>query len=439
MKYKEKNVRSMALKAIGLIVHNKTFSNVVVKDYLKYFNTVVDQNFFRELVYGVTENLTYLDYMIRKSTNIRLKKINQDILNILRIGLYEIVFLNVKDYATVNELVEIAKTINKHSNKKESGFVNGVLRNSIRNLDKIKQIESSDTRTYLNIRYSFNFDIIDYLIENYGELETKRIIKALSEKPELCIRVNDNKVRKEEVFEILDKYNFKPKYSKIADNTIILENPTLVTETKEFQKGMFTIQDQASIKVSEVLNPTQNSTILDLCAAPGSKSTHLSQISHDKSLIISNDISTSKLKLIEDNFNRLGFNNYKIKNYDATINIEEFNDKFDYILVDAPCSGIGVIKRKPEIKLYRTMNDIVDLSEIQKKILVNAFKYLKSGGKLVYSTCTLGIIENQNVVKHALDKVDGIVLDLIEDKEYLEYLPHKFDSDGFFIAKFSKN
>lgn len=429
------NVRSMAISAIDLISSQKAFSTEIINANINKINNTKDEFLYRELVYGTIENLFYIDYMINKVSKIKTNKMENLVLNSLRPAFYELVFLRIENYATVNEYVKIVK---RKKGLKTGNFVNAILRNAIRKLDEIQEIQAKDKLEYLSIKHSFNEDLVKYLFDNYGIKEAEKIILALCQKPQLSIRVNTMLTTLEDLKAGLISMGFEVKTSKLAKDTLIIDNPSRITEFDEFKKGYFTIQDQASIKVSEVLNPDKNSKILDLCAAPGSKSSHLAQISEDKSLIISNDISKEKLGKIKENFDRMGLKNYEITNYDACETIEDFVGKFDYILVDAPCSGLGVIKRKPEIKLFRSLEEIKSLANIQKQILNNSLQYLKNGGFLVYSTCTLGNLENQDVIKDFMSKNPSVNLINIGDENYLDILPYEYESDGFFMAKFTK-
>lgn len=429
------NIRSMAINAIGLIVHNKAFSTNIIKDNIDKIDNPKDQSLFREMVYGVTENLIYLDYIISKASNTKLKKIERFVLDALRLGVYELVFLRISNYATLNELVKIVK---KKKGVRAGNFTNGILRNIDRNLEDFKQVDVTDPVKKLSITYSYNEDIISYLSKYFNEDDLIKILKSLSNRPSLSVRVNDVITDIDTLEKALNDYGFETHRSKFAQNCLIVDRPINITQVKEFKQGHFTIQDQGSIKVSEVLNPKKDSMILDLCAAPGSKSTHLAQIARAKSKVVANDISSNKLSKIEENFGRMNFENYEITNHDATKKVDEFVDKFDYVLVDAPCSGLGVIMRKPEIKLNRSLEEIEELAKIQYQILANSIDYVKSGGKIVYSTCTIGDLENKDIVDKILKDRDDIEVEMLNDKKYLEILPHINDSDGFFIVKFTK-
>ncbi len=430
------NVRSMAISSVDLISNREAFSSNIIKEKSKQISDSKDESLYRELVYGTTENLIYIDYMLKKLSKIPLKKLERQVLNALRLGLYELVFLRIENYATVNEYVKIIK---RQKGIKAGNFVNAILRNAIRRLEEITAITVKNPIDYLSIKYSFNTELVKYLIDEYGRDKAEEIMDSLCQKPSLSIRVNTTKTSKDELKNLLLEKGMRTTDSQLANDSLIVEKPFRITDLDEFKEGFFTIQDQASIKVAEILNPEEGAEILDLCAAPGSKSSHLSQLTNDKSLVIANDISSNKLPKIKENFTRLGFKNYEITNFDASKRVDEFVREFDYILVDAPCSGLGVIRRKPEIKLFRTMDEIKELAKIQEKILEQSLLYLKNGGKLVYSTCTIGKLENSTIIDSLLSKDDSLSLLETEGEKYYEILPNIQDSDGFFIAKLSKD
>lgn len=421
----------MAIKAIDEIINNKKYSNYVVYDTIDEVDEL-DKSLYRKIVYGVIENQKYLDYIISKLSKIPFNKLDRNVVNILRIAIYELVFLNSKEYAVINEAVKNTQKISF----KSKGFVNGNLRSFLRDKEKLMNVDTDDIDEYLSIRYSVNKDIVLYLkkyYENYVD-----IVKDFNNTPHMNIRVNTILTTKAKLKDKLQNYGLKIEKSDISNDSLIVLNPFNITETKEFKDGLFTIQDQSSSLVSEILSPKENSEVLDLCAAPGSKSTHIMQIMNNKGNLVSNDISFDKLSKIEENFTRMKLIKPEITNYDASKFIKDFEDRFDYILVDAPCSGIGVIKRKPEIKLERHIKDIEELSELQYKILENSYKYLKNGGYLVYSTCTLGELENIDVVNKFLENHKDLSFVKNNEKDFIEILP-SVSNDGFFICKIYKS
>lgn len=399
----------------------------------KLADTANNLGFVTKNVYGVLENKIYLDYMIRKLSTVRLKKIHSSVLIILEIGIYNIYFLNTKDYAIVNELVELTKKKNKRS----AAFVNAILRNFIRDEEEIAKIKESDDIKSLSIRYSLPEELTRYIFNNYGIEYTKNFLRYINSEQIISIRVNNLKTDKDKLKKTLEDKGFKVENGNLSANALKILNPSGLVNTDEFKNGFFTIQQEGSMKTIEILDPREDSKILDLCAAPGTKTSYIGECIKNKGQIIANDISKEKLPLIKENIDRLSLENIKLSSFDASIFKKEYEGQFDYILVDAPCSGLGVMGRKPEIRYNRSMDDIKILAELQKDILDQAIKYLKKDGVLVYSTCTIGDIENKDNFLF-LSSQDDLELIPIEGKDYIEYVNYIDKTDGFFISKYKK-
>lgn len=416
-----------------------SLSNIVYKDkksndeinYLS--NKASNLSYITKVIYGVLENKIYLDYMIDKLSKIKLRKIHKNVLLILEIGIYNIHFLETKDYATVDKLVDLTKKKNKRS----AGFVNAILRNFIRNEKEISKIKISDDLKSLSVRYSMPYDITKYIFDNYGMDYTKEFLRYANEESKLSIRVNTTKIDADSLKKGLESIGYTVKDSKISKNALIVDNPNGLVGTNLFENGLFTIQQEASMKTVEVLDPRHNSKILDICAAPGTKTTYIAEYTENTGKILANDISFNKLDLILENINRLDLRNIELTNFDARVYKDEYKEKFDYILVDAPCSGLGVMARKPEIRYNRSLEDIKKLAELQREIITNSVKYLKVGGVLVYSTCTIGNIENKENFDY-IKKMEYMEVVPIDGKDYIEFVSFKENTDGFFISKFKK-
>lgn len=389
--------------------------------------------FITKNVYGVLENKIYIDYMIRKLSTVRLKKIHPSVLVILEIGIYNIHFLNTKDYAIVNELVDLTKKKNKRS----SGFVNAILRNFIRDEEEIAKIKESDDIKSLSIRYSLPEELTRYIYNNYGMDYTKNFLRYINNEQIISIRVNNLKTDRESLRKLLADKGFEIEEGHLSKNALKIFNPAGLVNTSEFKEGLFTIQQEGSMKTVEILDPKENSKILDLCAAPGTKTSYIGEYAKNKADIIANDISKEKLPLIKENIDRLGLESIELTNFDASVFKKEYENTFDYVLVDAPCSGLGVMGRKPEIRYNRSMEDIKALAKLQKDILNQAIKYLKKDGILVYSTCTVGNIENKDNFSY-LSAMDDLNVIPIDGKDYIEYVNYIDKTDGFFISKFKK-
>lgn len=424
------NDLNIIFKILKAIIYDDEKSSDMIN---KYANDADNLAFVTKNVYGVLENKIYIDYMIRKLSDIRLKKIHKNVLTILEIGIYNIHFLETKDYATVDNLVDLTK----EKNKRSAGFVNAILRNFIRDEKEVSTIYETDDVKSLSIRYSFPEEITRYIYDFYGMEYTKAYLRDANRIKDISIRINRLKTNKDDLISQLINENFQVKEGSISKNSIIVENPSGLADSLLFKDGYFTIQQESSMKAVEILNPKKGTKILDLCAAPGTKTSYLGEWTENESEIIANDISESKNDLIYENIERLGLRNISLTNYDASTFVEEFSNEFDYVMVDAPCSGLGVVGRKPEIRYNRDKETIVRLAKLQKEILNQAIKYLKPGGFLVYSTCTIGPLENRDNFKYLLD-IKELEHIKIDGKDFIEYKSFEDMTDGFFISKFRK-
>lgn len=442
------NSREIAFKILYDIFSNQAFSNISIKKHLSRAIDSKDESLIREIVYGVLENDLYLNYIISKASKIPIKKIHPKILIILKMGIYQLVFMDrIPMSAAVNESVKLAKI---HGHKGTIGFVNGVLRNISRNKEKYLQIDKKDKATFISIKYSHPKWLVNRWIKEFGEEFTEELCKANNSDSHLNIRVNTLKTDRYELKSKLEKYGFIVRDGKYCDDILIVENPIRITETEEYKMGFFIIQDESSCLVGHIVNPKENSVVLDLCSAPGGKSTHIAQKMNNKGKVLSIDIYEHKIKLVEENAKRLGVDIIEAFVDDATKFNKSLENIADYVLVDAPCSGFGLIRRKPEIKWYRNEEDILELVKIQKNILNNAKRYLKVGGILIYSTCTIEKDENINMINEFIKENDnfklvgfeGLVKGLENEESikhgFIQLFPHIHNTDGFFIAKMIK-
>ncbi len=437
------NSRELAFKVLVDIESNNNYSNISINKHFKNIDiSNNERGLATEIIYGVVEKKIYLDYIIDKLSKIKVQKLSNYVKIFLRMGIYQIVFLDISDYASVNETVNLAKKYDK----KSSGFVNAILRNLIRNKDEILKIDAENENMYYSIKYSYSPWMIKTFIKDFGKEFTEDLLEANNEKPNLYIRVNTLKITREELMKELDKIGIKSYKVNDIEEALRVENLKNIENNDLFKKGFFTIQDISSMIVGKVMNPNKNSRVLDLCSAPGGKTTHIATLMENTGEVVSRDIFDHKLKLIKNSVDRLGLTNVKIEKSDASIIDKNIIENFDYVLCDVPCSGLGIIKRKPEIK-YKSKEEIKDLPKLQYDILENASKYLKVGGVLIYSTCTILDSENiSNVYKFLennknfeLSKINEVNVDL-ENQEngYLKIYPNIHNMDGFFIAKLKK-
>lgn len=404
LKYKEKN-------SFLNIELNQTFENSDISR--------EDKDLITRIVYGTVQNEIYLDYQLKPYVKTKLKTYDHIV---LLMSLYQLIYLTkIPEYAIINEAVELVKI---KGGVYRSKVVNAILRNFIRNGKK--EVEGTDEEV-LSITTSTPLWLVKMISKQLDFETCQKILESYHEVPALTARVNTLKASKEE---ILKEYDVENGY--ISKDAIIFKHGN-IANTDLFKEGKVTVQDESSQMVALLLNPAKNSRVLDMCSAPGSKTTHLSAIMENTGEIQAIDLYEHKIKLIEKNIKRLGVTNINTRAYDSTKLDEIFEkESFDYILLDGPCSGLGVIRRKPEIK-YLPSNNMDEIIELQKKLLENAYLLLKKGGTLVYSTCTINKKENQMQTAAFVNKHPDVK---IEQERLI--LPHEFHTDGFYMCKMIK-
>ncbi|MBF4691673.1 16S rRNA (cytosine(967)-C(5))-methyltransferase RsmB [Fusibacter ferrireducens] len=454
------NARKMALRILGQIDTEKSFSHIALNRYFdQYDMDSVDRRFISYLVLGVLENKMLLDFYIRKLSKLRFGKIHHEVVNILRMGLYQIEFMSkVPDSAAVDECVKLAKKISPEQGK----YVNGVLRTFIREKNKIELPDAKrHPSTHLSILYSHPEWLVERWIAQFGKNFTETLLKANNNRPNLIIRVNPLKITVSSLQKRLDEAGvvYEPSLY-IKDALVIKSLNALSFETLPgFEEGLFQVQDESSMFVGILSDVKAGQTVVDVCAAPGGKATHVAQLMNNTGVVYARDLHEHKLSLIMENVERLGLKNVKAQVFDAALFDKELEHKADVVLVDAPCSGLGIIRRKPDIKYNKSIEELAGLSDLQKRILSTSSEYVKDQGTLIYSTCTLNLEENEAVVnwflehhpKFRLDRDQGGHLskarrmlltekgiDLVMDTEMLKLFPNKHGTDGFFIAKMIK-
>ena len=429
-----KNPREKALQIINDVLYKGAFLEESLEILKKSNIDERDYNFIKEITTGVIRNRTYLDYVIKINSRVKIKRIHKIILSILEMAIYQMYFLDkVPDYSIVDESVNLAKI---YGNRGSISFTNGILR-SISKKDA-PQVKIEDSIDNLSTFYSHPKFYTEYFYNNYGEEFTKKLLKANNEMPPFTIRVNTLKTSKSDLMSNLKELSFEIEET-VYDNALNILNPKGIIDTKYFDEGHFYVQDLGSILVASFLNPRENSSLLDLCAAPGGKTTHLAELMNNTGEIIACDKSQGKIKLIQENAKRLGVKNIETRVNDARVLNKDFIDKFDYVLVDAPCSGTGLYRKKPDIKWNKDLEDIKSLAEVQLEILDKAKDYVKDGGELLYSTCSLSKIENEDVVNKFLENNKNFKIKKLRDREVLKLFPSTDGSDGFSISLMEKN
>lgn len=426
------NVREHTLNALIQIDKNNAYSNLVVKEYLqKYTFTAEDKALFTNIVYGVITHKKYLLYVLQRHVKRPHKQVFW-LKNLLLISAYQLLFLDIPEYAVTSEAVNIAK---KKGGSTKGNFINGVLRSIIRDRESL-EIPKDDLVNYLSIKYSLQEWMVREFKDSVNENEElEQLCASFNETLPLTLRVNTLCITAEKLVEILRELGIKSSRSALCKDGVVLEAKVPIDRIKKIlDEGLCVIQDQGSMMVAEVVDPKPTDLILDMCAAPGGKSTHLAQLMNNHGTIISCDIHQHKIQLIEDLSKRLGIKNIQAKLLDGTVAINHFEyEMFDKILLDAPCSGLGVIVGKPDIKWSKKQEDVEEIAKIQWELLLNASRLLKNEGVLVYSTCTLTKRENEDMIKRFTNEHRDITLE-----EELKLYPHKDKCHGFYIAKLIK-
>lgn len=421
------NARKIALKALLQVRSNAAYSNITLNKLLNDSKlSDYDKSFTTALFYGVLDRTLTLDYVLSKHIKSPLKKVSPFVLENLRSALYQIMFMDkIPESAAVNETVKIVKASKQ---KNLSGFVNGVLRNILR---EGASLPDGDSVNDLSVRYSCPQWIVSSLLTDYGLENTKEFLEHSLSAPNVILRVNTLKTDAESLLsELLDLKI--PAEKGLVENSVIIDGGIDVSHNGLYKNGLFHIQDSASQTAVKVLSPKSNERVLDLCSAPGGKSFTMAQYMENSGEIVACDIYNHRVELINNGAKRLGLEIIKpILNNACVYNANL--GTFDAVLCDVPCSGIGVIRRKPEIK-YKSLEEYNDITQIQAQILDNADLYLKENGRILYSTCTVRKCENDFVVQRFLDKHPYYEL-----KYQHTFMPHIDGTDGFYCALLQKS
>ena len=439
-----KSARQVAFEALLKIHRDGAYSNLVVDSLLKE-NPDLDERdkaFVCNLVYGTLDRRILIDYNLGLYLNQPVKKLKPELHTILRMGTYQLLFMDkVPSRAAVNESVNLAK-VNKSSFA--ASLVNAVLRRVSDNGVRLPEGGENDP-SYLAVKYSCPEWIISLWIDAYGTENAIALAEKALEAAPIVIRVNTTKTTADElIWKLAEEGVVCEKSDKIPD-ALIVSNTGSVEELEAYKEGLFHAQDIASQYCCAALDAQPGETVFDLCSAPGGKTFTTAERMNNTGVVRAFDVYQSRVELIRNGAQRLGLDNVYSYLSDAAI----FNENYgmaDRVLCDVPCSGLGIIRRKPEIR-FKNQNEINSLPEIQYRILCNATKYLKDGGRLVYSTCTLNPKENSEVCDRFLDEhPEFTAVKVLEDlprfsgeEKYLTLMPHIHSTDGFFIAAFCKN
>lgn len=442
--------RHLALKVIYQVNEQEAYANLALDKALSEFELQDprDKGLVTELVYGSIKYKGRLDWVIDQFAKPKTKKMAPWIRNIIRLGLYQLLFLDkVPVSAAINESVKLAK---KYGHQGTVKFVNGVLRNISRKLNTLTYPDfQKNPVEHLSIVYSFPQWLVQVWVQEYGPEQTKALCQFFNKPSPLWVRTNSLKISRDNLEEQLAEKGIKTVPSKRVPEGLCLVDNLEVAKLEQFKMGLFTVQDESSMLVSHVLSPEPGQVVLDVCSGPGGKTSHLAQLMGNKGVILAFDVHQHRLQLIKETCARLGITNVQTDLQDARYLTKVIKDPVDMILVDAPCSGLGVLGRRPDARWRKQPEDIRELQKIQKEILNEAAQLLKTGGTLVYSTCTITHEENQGVVEDFLKQHQEFVLDInltnylpysTEEgrKGFIQFLPQLHAMDGFFIARLKK-
>ena len=437
----KKSDRAVAVEILEQ-VEQGGYLNLVLNNSLKGYDRT-RRSFITALVYTTLENLIRIDYCI--DSFLSSKKVHHFVRNVLRTGVCQLLYFeSVPTSAAVNESVKIIASSKKRELK---GFCNAVLRNISNNLGTIEYPdEDEDPVGYLSVMYSYPKWLVEKYIADYGYDFTSEMLSYSRNVNEICIRANTRKISKEALVDKLQAREMFSRTGQWSENAIYIKNVSQIEDDELFRDGSIAIQGEASMLVCEAADLKGGDRVLDLCAAPGGKSAYIRTL-EDVS-VDSYDIHPHRVKLMKELYERLGLDISAGVN-DATIFREELEEKYDVVLVDAPCSALGLLYRKPDIKHNKKEDDLDALTATERKILENAVRYARPGGQIIYSTCTIDRKENADLISGFLEEHSEVhpgelkgLKDVFGDRAengMIQLFPHMDGIDGFFIAKLVKN
>lgn len=429
------STREIILDILLAVTRDGEYSHLALSGTLNKYQYLEKQEraFITKVTEGTLEQMIKIDYIINSFSNIRVSKMKPVIRCILRSAVYQICFLDgVPDSAACNEAVNLA---GKRGFRNLKGFVNGVLRNIARKKEQIAYPdERKQPQEAVSVQYSLPLWLVEQWETEYGMDKTKAMAKALLEEKPTAVRINLNQITKEELIKQLKSEGVDVTESKELPYALFLSGYDYLNKLSGFQEGCFYVQDISSMKVAETAEPKEGDVVLDVCGAPGGKSIHIAQMLRGTGQVITRDLTSSKVAKIEENIARCRVENMRAECADARVPDESLREKADIVIADLPCSGLGVIGRKKDIKYKMTPEKEQELVALQREILSVVPAYVKSGGTLVYSTCTIHKAENEENVQWLLENHRELHLESMQ-----QIFPDETGNDGFFIAKLRKN
>lgn len=451
-----KNTRETAFGIIYKVLEEGEYSHVVLRQALLKEKDADkrDRAFVTRLSEGTIEHLLTIDYILNQLSKTPVKKMKPVIRTVLRLSVYQLLYMDsVPDSAVCNEAVKIVKAKGLHG---LSGFVNGILRNVARRKEQWAQESFYPDKNkmpvqHLSIRYSMPEWLCEYFIKEYGFEKAEKIVEGSLRNPKTTIRSNTNKISAEELTDRLERQGIEVEKGVYAKDALYLSGYDALEKIPEFTEGLFQVQDESSMLVAQLAGLKKDDLVLDVCSAPGGKALHAANLleSLGGGTVISRDVSEKKTSLIKENANRLQAKSITIQVADATKTDDIMIEKADVVIADLPCSGIGIMAKKPEIRYRMTKENQKELVKLQKEMLAVVHRYVKPGGILMYSTCTINKEENEEQVKEICEKygfmpameenlVPETLKEDVKEGAYIQLLPGIHACDGFFIARLKR-
>lgn len=426
------SVRELSFQTLEAVLKDGAYSNLKMNEVLQEHPlSAADRGLYTALVYGTLKRKLTLDFYLKPFVK---TKIKGWVRRLLWMSAYQFIYMDkIPTHAIINEAVNIAK---KRGGKQTGNTVNAILRQlTTQPLRDIEAIKNKEER--LSIRYSIPTWIVRHWLTHYGEATTEAIAAHMLLPAAQTVRVNRTKITVDQAIQQLEQEGYRVTQDADIAHCLIVEGQG-VMQSQLFQQGMISIQDKSSMFVAEMMGLQAGDRVLDCCSAPGGKACHMAEILSGDGDVLATDIHDHKIGLIQYNIDKLGLTGIQARQHDATT---PFDGQFDRILVDAPCSGLGVLRHKPEIRYTMTPETVEQLVQIQLQILENVAQNLKNGGELLYSTCTIEQMENENVIYTFLKAHPEFEFTTLrdprtgDDVKTLQLLPQDFDADGFFITK----
>ncbi|WP_044876255.1 16S rRNA (cytosine(967)-C(5))-methyltransferase RsmB [Paenibacillus sp. IHBB 10380] len=443
--------RELAVDVLTRVEQEGAYSNLQLNAGLQRASLIrEDAALATELVYGTISRLNTLDYFLNRYVSKGMDKLQPWVRSVLRMSLYQLLYLDrIPPHAVVNEAVNIAK---KRGHQGISGMVNGVLRNILRNKEELVIPENLSAVNKISLQHSHPKWLVKRWIELYGETVAEQICAANNEPPSVSVRVNTTMISREKMLEAMLESGIDAVPSPLTSEGILVKSGGNMALTDWYRDGLLSVQDESSMLVGTAVGPVSGMKVLDCCAAPGGKSAHIAEIMKDEGLVVANDLYPHKQNLIREQAERLGLESIETVVGDALELKDKYSEaSFDRILLDAPCSGLGVIRRKPDLKWAKTPEDIEGIAALQYEMLETVAPLLQVGGILVYSTCTIEPEENERLVARFLDNHPQFGAPTEEPASWddlhkialprgggMQILPYHFGSDGFFIARIQR-